>query len=106
MSESSDEQTLNFTDDDMEDFPDECKQSFLFHFDLSTLFLAVLCPDVLLERPVEDQIERNIVIVDQMPIIDRGKLTKFRMVMQRIFQPIGNVCNDFYPFGDDGKSKG
>lgn len=100
--------TPDFTDEDYgSDLGDDSKCFFDLQnpFDCA-LFSSVLCPDLYAERPREHESLSNVIIVDNLPKVDQGKLEKLKVVVSKVYSKFGVCRNEYYPLDEEGKTKG
>lgn len=46
------------------------------------------------------------IIVDNIPVVGEDRLPKLQNVIKRIFEKFGKILTDYYPLGEDKKTKG
>ena len=69
-------------------------------------FTTELLADLLQKRPKDTDSIDNVIIVDNIPVVGEDRLPKLQNVIKRIFEKFGKILTDYYPLGDDKKTKG
>lgn len=62
--------------------------------------------DLLRQKPKETDGVESVIIVDGVPCVGAERLEKLKNVIRKIFKEFGTIINEFYPTGEDGKTKG
>lgn len=65
-----------------------------------------LLGDLLRQKPKETDGVESVIIVDGVPSVGADRLEKLKNVVRKIFKEFGTIINEFYPTGEDGKTKG
>ncbi|XP_063595506.1 eukaryotic translation initiation factor 3 subunit B-like isoform X1 [Penaeus indicus] len=65
-----------------------------------------LLGDLLRQKPKETDGVESVIIVDGVPCVGAERLEKLKNVVRKIFKEFGTIINEFYPTGEDGKTKG
>ncbi|WAQ97470.1 EIF3B-like protein [Mya arenaria] len=65
-----------------------------------------LLGDLLKNKPNETDSIDNVIIVDNIPVVGNDRLPKLQNVVRKIYEKFGKLVNEFYPMGDEDKTKG
>lgn len=68
--------------------------------------ISDLLGDLLKNKPKDTDSIDNVIIVDNIPVVGEERLPKLQNVVKKIYEKFGKILNDFYPTGDDKKTKG
>ena len=65
-----------------------------------------LCPDLAAERPQEHESLSNVIIIDNLPKVDPGRLEKLKVVIAKVYNEFGGFRNSYFPTDEEEKTKG
>ena len=73
---------------------------------LSVCLYVELLKDLLQERPVEEADLDTIIVVDNAPKVGPDRMSKLKIVLNKVFARFGEIVTQDYPTDDNGIFKG
>ena len=82
------------------------EENFPLMFIKTSRFFLALCPDLATERPQEHESLSNVIIIDNLPKVDPGRLEKLKVVIAKVYNEFGGFRNSYFPTDEEEKTKG